>query len=179
MPSSICPPMPSILPTNILLSASWTLMKSTVFFSTTLSLLPCPSRPGTSSVRRSNPSRMACRRFCSVVHPVSSLEWGCLGRAGALAGGEEGGEEGKKNAKRAGGRVCASSRDRMVNAPEAIWFAFFSCSERRGFSSRLSELPFSEFSRLGELPLPAAGEDMNAFWECMVCMTLGAGVTES
>ena len=47
-------------------SSSCSRMKSTVFFRTRPSDRPWPSRPGTISVRRSKPSRMACRRFCSV-----------------------------------------------------------------------------------------------------------------
>jgi hypothetical protein len=41
------------------------LMYSTVPFSTMPSDRACPERPGTRSVSRSKPSRMACRRFCS------------------------------------------------------------------------------------------------------------------
>jgi len=64
-PSSTRPPISSTLLTNLLLSANCSLIKSTVFFNTTLSLLPWPSNPGTSSVNRSKPSRIARRRFCS------------------------------------------------------------------------------------------------------------------
>jgi hypothetical protein len=65
IPWSTSPPKPSILSISFRLSSSCARMKSTVFLRTTLSLRPCPSNPGTSSVRRSNPSRIACRRFCS------------------------------------------------------------------------------------------------------------------
>lgn len=63
--SSTMPPLRSISAIRFLLSCSCKCMNSTVFFKTMLSLRPWPSRPGTSSVNRSNPSRIAARRFCS------------------------------------------------------------------------------------------------------------------
>lgn len=53
-------------------------MYSTVRLRTRPSERPWPSRPGTSSVRRSKPSRMACRRFCS------GRRWSVVSRAGSL-----------------------------------------------------------------------------------------------
>jgi len=52
------------------------------------------------------------------------------------------------------------------NKPDAIWFAFFSCSDRRGLSSTLpEELGLAETSRapLGEVV--TVGDDMVAAME--------------
>lgn len=63
--SSTWPPEASILFTMSCRSSSCSRMYSTVRLSTRPSERPCPSRPGTSSVKRSKPSRIACLRFCS------------------------------------------------------------------------------------------------------------------
>ena len=63
--SSTCPPAPSTCPMRTSRSSIASLIYSTVFFKTKPSLRPWPSSPGTSSVRRSKPSLIACRRFCS------------------------------------------------------------------------------------------------------------------
>lgn len=64
--SSTSPPAFSISSTMPLLSSIFSLMNSTVRLSTSPSERPWPSKPGTSSVSRSKPSRMACLRFCSM-----------------------------------------------------------------------------------------------------------------
>ena len=84
--SSTCPPafsMRSIIARRS--SICWR-MYSTVRLRTSPSERPWPSRPGTSSVRRSNPSRIACLRFCSA-GDASACKRRCARRLLASTGG--------------------------------------------------------------------------------------------
>lgn len=134
-PSFTLPPSCSILSTSCSRSRSCCRMYDTVLFSTMLSLLPCPSNPGTSSVSLSNPSRIAWRRFCSrgSVSAVATRKLNATGARGAQKGIVP---------------ATASASKNRQHSPEAIWFAFFSCSESLGLSSTLLvALPLAEASR--------------------------------
>lgn len=65
--SGTVPPRASTSYTNLCRSLIFSTKNCVVTLSTWPSDRPCPSRPGTMAASRSKPSRIAVRRFCSVV----------------------------------------------------------------------------------------------------------------
>lgn len=138
--SSTRPPACSMRSIMARRSSSCMSINSAVRLRTRPSERPCPSRPGTISVRRSKPSRMACRRFFSVAGSLGQRTEPSIGAAWHL---------------------------QRAEIPDAMWFCFFSCSVRRGFPSATVRPPSPGDDSLlltGAIAADVAGLLWNGIW---------------